>query len=69
MPFLGEVSKGNFVDSCLYFTGKMGHIHPLFKINVITYTRKAAQNLLTVMGKLKNSAESSSEQSGGGRIG
>lgn len=42
MPFLGEVSREILTDSCLYITGKNeSHIHPLFKINLITYTQKS----------------------------
>ena len=68
MPFLGEISVGIFIDSCLYITGKNeGHIHPLFKINLITCTQIATQNLLTVVGKLKDTAEYASKQLGGGR--
>lgn len=46
MPLLGEVSRGTFISLCLYITGKnKSHIHPLFKINLITYTQKAARSL------------------------
>lgn len=45
------------------------HIHPLFKINLITYTQIAAQNLLIMVRKLKDTAEYACEQLGGGRMG
>lgn len=70
MPLLGEISRGTFTDSCLYITGKNeSHIHPLFKIVLITYTQIAVQNFLTMVGKLKDTAKYASEQLGGGRMG
>lgn len=70
MPLLGGVSRGTFISSCLHMTGKnASNIHPLFKINLITYTQKGARNLLTVAGKLEDTVECASEQLGGGRMG
>lgn len=70
MPFLGEVSRGNVIDSYLYIKGKNeNHIHPLFKKNLITCTQKSVQNLLTMAGKLMDTAEYASEQLGGRRMG
>lgn len=69
MPFLGGVSRGTFINSCLYITGKnASNIHPLFKINLITYTQKAARNLLTMARKLEDTVKCASEQLGGGRM-
>lgn len=69
MPFLGRVSRGTFISSCLYITGKnANNIHPLLKINLITYTQKASRNLLTTARKLKDTVKCTSEQLGGGRM-
>lgn len=69
MPFLGEVSGGIFIDSCLYITGKNEITFTLFKINLLTYMQIDMQNLLTVIGILKDTAEHVPTQLGGRRIG
>lgn len=69
MPFLGEDSGRIFTDACLYITGKNeSYIHSLFKINFTTYMQIAIQYLLTMVGKLKDTAEYISKQLGGGRM-
>ena len=69
MPFLGEDSGRIFIDSYLYITGKNeSYIHSLFKINLTTYMKIARQYLLTMVGKLKDTAEYISKQLGGGRM-
>ena len=69
MPFLGEDSGRIFIDSYLYITGKNeSYIHSLFKINLTTYMKIAIQYLLTMVGKLKDTAEYISKQLGGGRM-
>ena len=69
MPFLGEDSGKFFIDSCLYITGKNeSYIHSLLKINLTTYMQIAIQYLLTMVGKLKDTAEYISKQLGDGRM-
>lgn len=70
IPLLGEVSRGTFIDSCLYVTGKNeSHSHSLFKIDLIAYAQIVAQDLLIMVGKLKDTAEYSYKQLHGGMMG
>lgn len=47
---------------------KKNHIHSLFQVDLIIYTQIAVQNLLTMVGKLKDTAEYASEQLDAGRM-